>query len=172
MTDSVITLKDQKFRKVKGVWVDQKKTPAPKDLIALLDKLSAAEAAVAGPGVKEDKPSLPVLPIAAKDFSTAKLESSINRLAKIIENLAKSIEKGTKSSTGANSKDAPSAQRVYEPGKIPTLREAMKLNRQEFFKGTTNKYGEVEQRGLLRDLGSILPSVSYTHLTLPTKRIV
>jgi hypothetical protein len=158
MVDSVITLKDQKFRKVKGVWVDQKKTPAPKDLIGLLDKLSAAEAAVAGPGVKEDKPSLPVLPIAAKDFSTAKLESSINRLAKIIENLAKSIEKDTKSSTGANSKDAPSAQRVYEPGKIPTLREAMKLNRQEFFKGTTNKYGEVEQRGLLRDLGSILPS--------------
>ena len=159
MADSVITLKDQKFRKVKGVWVDQKKTPAPKDLIGLLDKLSTAEAAAAGPeAAKEDKPALPVLPIAAKDFSTAKLESSINRLAKIVENLAKSIEKGTKSSTGANAKDAPSAQRIYEPGKIPTLREAMKLNRQEFFKGTTNKYGEVEQRGLLRDLGSILPS--------------
>jgi hypothetical protein len=159
MADSVITLKDQKFRKVKGVWVDQKKTPAPKDLIGLLDKLPTAEAAAAGPeAAKEDKPALPVLPIAAKDFSTAKLESSINRLAKIVENLAKSIEKGTKSSTGANAKDAPSAQRVYEPGKIPTLREAMKLNRQEFFKGTTNKYGEVEQRGLLRDLGSILPS--------------
>jgi len=153
MADSVITLKDQKFRKVKGVWVDQKKTPAPKDLIGLLDKLSDAEAAVAGPeSAKEDKPALPVLPIAAKDFSTAKLESSINRLAKIIENLSKTIEKGTKSSTGANSKDAPSAQRVYEPGKIPTLREAMKLNVQEFFKGATNKYGEKQSPGLLRNL--------------------
>ena len=158
MADSVITLKDQKFRKVKGVWVDQKKTPAPKDLIALLDKLSAAEAAVAGPeSAKEDKPALPVLPIAAKDFSTAKLESSINRLAKIIEKLSKTIEKGVKSPSGTDAKDTSSSQRVYEPGKIPTLREAMKLNRQEFFKGTTNKYGEVEQRGLLRDLGSILP---------------
>ena len=153
MADSVITINTQKFRKVKGVWVDQRKTPAPKDLIALLDKLSAAEAATAGPdAAKESKPALPVLPIAAKDFSTAKLESSINRLATIIEKMSKTIQKGISGTSGSKEKETSPAQRVYEPGKIPTLREAMKLNTKEFFKGTTNKYGEKESPGLLRTL--------------------
>ena len=235
MADSVITLKDQKFRKVKGVWVDQKKTPAPKDLIALLDKLSAAEAAVAGPGAKEDKPSLPVLPIAAKDFSTAKLESSINQLAKVVEKLSKTLQKSeskkqsskdqsAKQDTDDTDVPAAPAQKISEPGKTPTLRdaitskitnfftpnknksepatrvtketakevaqmkaanpeltsskaleqirarsaakqeavntnkiptfgEALKLNTKDFFKGTTNKYGEKQTPGLLRTIG-------------------
>ena len=165
MADSVITINTQKFRKVKGVWVDQKKTPAPKDLIALLDKLSAAEAAAAGPGeAKESKPALPVLPIAAKDFSTAKLESSINRLAIVVEKLSKTIQKSEskkQSSKDQSAKqdtddtDAPAspAQKISEPGKIPTLREAMKLNTKDFFKGTTDKYGEKESPGLLRTIG-------------------
>ena len=170
MADSVITINTQKFRKVKGVWVDQTKTPAPKDLIALLDKLSAAEAAAAGPGeAKESKPALPVLPIAAKDFSTAKLESSINRLAKVVEKLSKTIEKSeskkqsskdqsAKQDTDDTDVPASPAQRISEPGKIPTLREAMKLNTKEFFKGTTNKYGEKESPGLLRTLAQrVLP---------------
>jgi len=245
MADSVITLKDQKFRKVKGVWVDQKKTPAPKDLIGLLDKLSAAEAATAGPdAAKESKPALP----AAKDFSTAKLESSINRLAKVIEKLSKTIEKSeskkqpskdqsAKQDTDDTDVPASPAQRISKPGKTPTLREAiiskitnfftpnknkpepatrvtketakevaqmkaanpeltsskaleqirarsvkqeavkavkqeavkavkavntnkiptfgeaLKLNTKDFFKGTTNKYGEKETPGLLRTIG-------------------
>ena len=170
MADSIITLKDQKFRKVKGVWVDQRRTPAPKELIALLDRLSAAEAATAGPGeAKESKPALPVLPIAAKDFSTAKLESSINRLAKVVEKLSKTIEKSeskkqsskdqsAKQDTDDTDVPASPAQKISEPGKIPTLREAMKLNTKDFFKGTTNKYGEKETPGLLRTLAQrVLP---------------
>ena len=117
MADSVITINAQKFRKVKGVWADQRRTPAPKELIALLDRLSAAEAAAAGPGeAKESKPALPVLPIAAKDFSTAKLESSINQLAKVLEKLSKTIQKGVKSPGGTDAKDAFPAQKMYEPG--------------------------------------------------------
>ena len=165
MADSVITINAQKFRKVKGVWVDQTKTPAPKDLIALLDKLSAAEAAAAGPGeAKESKPALPVLPIAAKDFSTAKLESSINRLAIVVEKLSKTIQKSeskkqsskdqsAKQDTDDTDVPASPAQKISEPGKIPTLREAMKLNTKDFFKGTTDKYGEKDKPGLLRTIG-------------------
>ena len=165
MADSVITINTQKFRKVKGVWVDQRKTPAPKDLIALLDKLSAAEAATAGPdAAKESKPALPVLPIAAKDFSTAKLESSINRLAIVVEKLSKTIQKSeskkqsskdqsAKQDTDDTDVPASPAQKISEPGKIPTLREAMKLNTKDFFKGTTDKYGEKESPGLLRTIG-------------------
>ena len=165
MADSVITINTQKFRKVKGVWVDQTKTPAPKDLIALLDKLSAAEAAAAGPGeTKESKPALPVRPIAAKDFSTAKLESSINRLAIVVEKLSKTIQKSeskkqsskdqsAKQDTDDTDVPASPAQRISEPGKIPTLREAMKLNTKDFFKGTTDKYGEKDKPGLLRTIG-------------------
>jgi hypothetical protein len=140
MADTVITLKDQKFRKVKGIWVDQKKTPAPKDLIGLLDKLSDAEAASAKPEeAKEVKPALPVVPSAAKDSSIAKLESSINRLAKIIENLSKTIEKGTKGADGT-SKAETTAQRIYEPVKTPTLREVIASKISNFFNPDKNKY--------------------------------
>lgn len=152
---SIITIGEQKFRKVKGVWVDQKKTPAPKDLIALLEKINAEENKDSDK--KESKPPLPVLPIATKDFSNAKLEASINKLAKVIDKLTKFLDKSARGASGGSGAEASPAQRIYEPGNIPTLKEAAALNRKEFLHGTKNKYGEIEQIGLLRNLASINP---------------
>ena len=44
-------------------------------------------------------------------------------------------------------------QEAVNTNKIPTFGEALKLNTKDFFKGTTNKYGEKQTPGLLRTIG-------------------
>lgn len=152
----------QKFTKVKGVWMDQNKDLAPKDLIPLLDKLVPETPAQSfETGASQAVTSLTKLQKTTADSanksSNDKLEKSMVKLASALEKLTKLIEKNDKLSNDNNNQKSASAARIYEPGEIPTIKEAMKANTKEFLHGKTNKYGETEERGLLKDLGSINP---------------
>ena len=149
MSDPII-IKDQKFTKVKGVWLDQKKNPAPKELIPLLDKMEATYMSA--------PPPLPSIPnqISSSSGSNSKTDVVLNKLVVSIEKLTKSIEKLNSS----EAKKEQVAQKVSSADKIPSLLGAMGLNTKEFFAGKKDEYGRVTQPGLVRQLTSTLVAPS------------
>ena len=159
MTPLVVNIHGQKFTNVKGLWIDQQKTPAPKGLIPLLNKLAAAEQAQADNTIS--KMPLPSAAAAATSIPGAsapvKLELNLIKLTSAIEKLNKALDKSLKGVP------AVPVHRVYEQSKVPTLLEAMGLNTRDFFKGAKNKYGEKQSPGLLRDL---------TEAVIPLSKVV
>jgi hypothetical protein len=125
--------KELNFKKVKGVWVDQKGNPVPKMLIPTLEQHAP--------------PELPLPPVSDTSGKPAskKLEEAMTKLGKSIEILIKSInvvEKQTSSGT----------QKI----KSPTVLGAMTRNIGDFFLGDKTK--PENGRGLIKDLiGAVLP---------------
>ena len=138
------------FKKVKGKWVDANGNAAPKDLIPILEKEFSKESETTE-AMSEDKPSLPVASAEKNidDESLKKLTKTLEDLKTVVEKLTKKLESDTKRDNQDTSKPA---ERVYEPGKIPTVTQAVKSNVKEFFGGTRDKYGQTTDPGFLRTI--------------------
>jgi len=165
MSDPIV-IKDQKFTKVKDVWVDQKKNPAPKELVPLLDKLAATYITPPLPTIQPTKTENTKI-----ETVLAKLTSSIERLVRSVDKLNNTEAKKAQTSEQTSQALEQPALRVSAPPKIPSLMGAMGSNVKEFFTGKKDEYGRVTQPGLLRDLTkTVLPPTGLIFAAQDRKR--
>lgn len=165
MSDPIV-IKDQKFTKVKDIWVDQKKNPAPKELVPLLDKLAATYITPPLPTIQPTKTENTKI-----ETVLAKLSSSIERLVRSVDKLNNTEAKKAQTLEQKTQALEQPALRVSAPPKIPSLMGAMGSNVKEFFTGKKDEYGRITQPGLLRDLTkTILPPTGLIFAAQDRKR--
>lgn len=142
-------------------WVDSKsKTPASAEVVKLLESISQKNPAPAQilPKAETETPRLTLKPSAASDDKTDQtlksLTDNIKELSKGIEKLTKSISSnrgGAPSKPESSNKDTLS-ELIKPEAKVLTTGQAISQNIKDSFIGTKDRYGRVQDQGVVRRL--------------------